>query len=451
MKNSKSIIGIILFAFLLSFITNNYNVNAAENSDLLVTIDSSKYYSNDRLQITGWILAKDNIKNVDVYIGDILKGSFGPSSKREDVYNAYPQYNNHNSGFNFVCNISDLAYGNKPIKFVATTKSGQTIENTQNISIKKPKGFIVAVDPGHCAGKDDGSYATVNGIKYSEAQLNLDISFKIRETLENCGFSVVMTRENNDSLGATEKESLQKRCDVANNAKANLFLSIHQNVFDGTVKGTEGYYYQTNAKAKELLSEITKNISAILGNNNRGAKPDTLAGQGSLYVVRNTNMTSILIECGFMDNASDVSKLSSNDYQYKIADAITNAIIKVYGTNDCYEKGEPDDITKAIIDDTDISTDTPSSTSTPDASKTPDDQNKPGDSIKPGTGDGQPNNNQDIQGASSTPQNGSSTPDGNSKPIDNKPQSTYDSNKLLIFMFAILFSTVFCYKMKNTK
>lgn len=463
MKINKSIICLILFTFLLSFVPKIYSASAAEENNLLVTIDSNKYYVNDRLQISGWILSKDNIKNVDVYIGGIFKGSFGPSINREDVYNAYPKYNNHNAGFNFVCNISDISDGDKTIKFVATTKNGQTIESTQNINIKRPKGFTVVVDPGHCSGKDDGTYKTVNGVNYSEAQLNLQISFKLREKLQNSGYSVVMTRENNDALGATEAESLQKRCEIANNTKANLFVSIHQNAFDYKTSGTEGYYYETNAKAKELLAEITKNVSAILGNNNRGPKPDTLAGEGSLYVIRHTNMTSILVECGFMDNASDVSKLSSDDYQYKIADAITNAIIKVYGTADCYEKGEPSETTKAILNNADVSTKTPSSTSTPgsttpSASTTPgnnDNQNKPGDPTKPSTGDGQTDvNDPGNQGASSTPQggenNGSKTPGGsNDKPSDNKPQNTLDTNNLLILTFIILCSTVFCCKMKK--
>ena len=317
------------------------NSSQISKSDVLYNIDSSKYYFGGRFQLTGWILSGDTIKNVDVYIGGILKGSFGPSISRGDVYTAYSQYGQHNSGLNFVCNISDIGNGTNSFKLVVTTTNGKILENDGSLNIQRPKGFLIALDPGHCYGVDDGAYATVNGVKYSETELNLEIALNTRERLQNAGFNIIMTRENNNQLASNTTESLQKRCDIANNTNADLFISIHQNSFDSSISGTEGFYYETNTKAKELLTKITNNISSILENNNRGAKPDTESKDGGLYVIRHTNMTGILVECGFMDNASDVSKLSDADYQYKIANAITSAVITVYGAPSGYEQGEP--------------------------------------------------------------------------------------------------------------
>lgn len=380
--------------------------------DLSVCIESTKYYTGNRLQLSGWILGKGAIKNVDVYIDGILKGSFGPNINREDVFNNHPEYNQHNSGFNFVCNISDIANGTKSLKLIATTTDGKSFTRDTNINIQKPQGLLIALDPGHCYGVDDGAYATVNGVKYSETELNLEIALKTRQKLENAGFNIIMTRENNNQLASTITESLQKRCDIANNANAALFISIHQNSFNSSVSGTEGFYYETNPKAKQLITEITKNISNILGNNNRGPKSD-----GELYVIKHTNMTAVLVECGFVDNASDVSKLSNADYQYKIADAITNAVITVYGAPQCYEQGEPAATT--------IVTPVPETPSNP----------------SPGTDTTTPSN----------PPSNTDTPNNPSKPSDpsNNPGNTFDNNNLLIFMVILSVSGVLCCKLRK--
>ena len=231
-----------------------------DNLEDVVLRYSSKYYTNNRLQLNGWILAKSAIKNVDVYINGINKGSFGPSISREDVYNAYPKYNQHSSGFNFVCDISDIDNGNKTLKLVVTTYDGQTFEKNETITIQKPSRFLIALDPGHCYGSDDGAYATVNGVRYSETELNLEIALKTRERLQNAGYSIIMTREDNNQLAATTTESLQRRCDIANNAKADLFISIHQNSFNKeSANGDEVFYYSSNAKGKELAqTEVVK-------------------------------------------------------------------------------------------------------------------------------------------------------------------------------------------------
>lgn len=399
--------------------------------DLSVCIDSTKYYTGDRLQLSGWILSKGTIKNVDVYIDGILKGSFGPNINREDVFNNYPEYNQHNSGFNFVCNISDIANGTKSLKLIATTTDGQSFARDTNINIQKPQGLLIALDPGHCYGVDDGAYATVNGVKYSETALNLEIALKARERLQNAGFSIIMTRENNNQLASTTTDSLQRRCDIANNSNAALFISIHQNSFNSSTSGTEGFYYETNTKAKQLVTEITKNISNILGNNNRGPKPDTASQGGSLYVVRHTNMTGVLVECGFMDNASDVSKLSNADYQYKIADAITNAVITVYGASNCYEQGEPAATT--------IVTPAPETPSNP----------SPGtDTTTPSN---TPTNTDTTTPNKPSPGTDTATSNNPSKPSDpsNNPGNTFDNNNLLIFMVILSVSGVLCCKLRK--
>lgn len=106
--------------------------------------------------------------------------------------------------------------------------------------------------------------------------------------------------------------NLKEAVDLANNEKADLFISIHLNAGGG--EGVEAYTWKGQQNAKAV--NICKNISA-LGFKNRGVK------NGShLYVIKNTKMTSILVECCFVDSVNDKKKYNAK----KIANAIYQAI-----------------------------------------------------------------------------------------------------------------------------
>ena len=182
------------------------------------------------------------------------------------------------------------------------------------------KTIKLVIDPGH-GGSDPGHVSSYKG-HLSEKELNLIISKKvgslIGENLQN--IEVVYTRDD-DSY-----PTLDERVDLANSEKANYFISIHCNANSTHgVCGTECHVHsKTSTKAVKLANEIQKQFTEKAGRKSRGVK-DTEDRTYSLQVLKYTEMTSVLVECGFMTNETEAKYLNTEDGQEDISMSIYNA------------------------------------------------------------------------------------------------------------------------------
>ena len=152
---------------------------------------------------------------------------------------------------------------------------------------------IIVIDPGHNFGGDDGAYATHNGITYSERDLNMQVADKLKAKLEAKGYTVIMTRNASDRETLSVTESLTKRVKIANNANANLFVSLHNNAASASASGVEVYYSSRAQDASfggaysdyklstsmSLAKSISSSLASSSGAINRGAK------DGNLFVL----------------------------------------------------------------------------------------------------------------------------------------------------------------------
>jgi N-acetylmuramoyl-L-alanine amidase len=170
----------------------------------------------------------------------------------------------------------------------------------------------IFIDAGH-GGKDSGA---VNGNIY-EKDIALSIALKLEKMLKTCGIETVMSRTTDVFV------TLQDRAKLANNSNVDLFISIHVNSSTNLAKGIETLVYSYRGKNKDIAQNVQDNLIATTGTLDRGIKerPD-------LYVLSATKMTAILIETGFIK--TEYQNLLSDDYQDKIASAITNAICKSF-------------------------------------------------------------------------------------------------------------------------
>ncbi|WP_213422650.1 N-acetylmuramoyl-L-alanine amidase [Bhargavaea massiliensis] len=171
----------------------------------------------------------------------------------------------------------------------------------------------VVVDPGH-GGHDSGALG--NGL--AEKDLNLKLSLMINQKL-NASYVVntKMTRDSDIFLSLTE------RTDLANAWGADLLVSVHHNSGGGS--GYEDYIHSRNATAKdrEVQNEINKEVQKVLnryGLKNRGKK------SANFHVLRESGMTSILLEILFVDNPTDAAYLRNNNFMNDMASAITLGI-----------------------------------------------------------------------------------------------------------------------------
>ena len=209
---------------------------------------------------------------------------------------------------------------------------------------------LIVIDPGHNYGGDNGATSTHNGVTYIERDLNMQVSLKLKDELEKKGFTVVLTRNPEDRETIAVSESLRKRVDLANKLQADFFISIHQNSYtDSSVRGFEVYYsdalpetrgvissdgleYSLNSLrtsetekvklSKKIGSSIVSSVTSEMGLKNRGLK------NKDFYVVKNTTMPSLLVECGFISNPDEAKNLANEQKQQKMAEIIAREIGK---------------------------------------------------------------------------------------------------------------------------
>lgn len=206
-----------------------------------------------------------------------------------------------------------------------SVRAMKNLFNPMSDEVYKEK-VIIVVDPGH-GGRDPGKVG-VNGAL--EKDINLSISMKLRTILEDNGFKVIMTREEDIGL-YEESDSNKKRTDlnnrihIINESNPVIAISIHQNSFtQENVKGAQVFYHQESPEGRRLAEILQIQIKEALGDDNhRKAKSNT-----SYYMLRKTECPLVIVECGYLSNYNEASLLVNEEYQEKLAQGINLGIIE---------------------------------------------------------------------------------------------------------------------------
>lgn len=186
-------------------------------------------------------------------------------------------------------------------------------------STEKTRQYCVVLDPGH-GGSDPGKVG-INGVK--EKDLNLLIAKKVRETLIKNGIRVAMTREDDTALDS-KLEDMKQRVAFINEINPDMAISIHQNSYtDSSVKGAQVFYYVNSEKGQELALLLQEELCKMDTSNRRKAKANE-----SYYMLRKTEVLTVIVECGFLSNQDEAEQLCTEEYQEKVADTICEGIIK---------------------------------------------------------------------------------------------------------------------------
>lgn len=183
----------------------------------------------------------------------------------------------------------------------------------------------VCIDPGH-GGSSVGASL---GNRY-EKDDTLKLSLLVRDVLEEKGYTVVMTRDDDSDV------SLSERCKIAVKAKASLFVSIHRNASTSKdATGVEMWVHSSSPTDDILLAQnILDCFDSLNLTVNRGIHTGYREGEDmNYYINRNTKMPSVLAEIGFISNEADNKKYDENIEQYAktIADGIQMTLKEMNG------------------------------------------------------------------------------------------------------------------------
>lgn len=189
------------------------------------------------------------------------------------------------------------------------------------------KHKTVIVDAGH-GGYDPGAIG-VDGTY--EKTVVLATALKLRNSLQNAGYTVKMVRTSDAScqdVNPYGTNDLNCRTGYANAVGGDVFISVHANSATPAAKGTETYYSLTGPKVSQS-SKLASNVHA--GYKGAMASTDRGVRTANYYVIKYTNMPSILLELGFMTNSTDLSKMKNSVTQQNIAEGITRGVNNYFG------------------------------------------------------------------------------------------------------------------------
>lgn len=186
---------------------------------------------------------------------------------------------------------------------------------------------VIAIDAGHginTAGKR--CLKILDSAETREWYLNDRIADLVENMLKGYDCKVVRL---DDTTGAKDV-SLANRVKTANNAKADVIISIHHNagVKGGAGGGTSVYCWPDNAsraKTQKLWQQLIKSTGL------RGNRANPIGDGSNLYIIKKSKMTSLLIENGFMDSSTDVPIILSQDHAQKTANGIIEFLASEYG------------------------------------------------------------------------------------------------------------------------
>lgn len=178
---------------------------------------------------------------------------------------------------------------------------------------------LIVLDPGH-GGSDPGAINKSLGV--TEAQVTLDICKRLYEILKAQGWNVVMTRTQDVDLtyaGSSASAELGARVKVANDARADLFISIHCNSsVSPNSNGTSIHYYKQSDYV--LASELQAPLLSCTGRPNRGVQPNRF------YVLVHSRMPAVLVETAFLSNPTEGQLLSDPAFRQKIAEGLAQGL-----------------------------------------------------------------------------------------------------------------------------
>ncbi len=204
-------------------------------------------------------------------------------------------------------------------------------EITQETTATPVSGKVVILDAGH--GGEDGGAVSSNGI--SEAEINLQITLKVQQLLEQNGTTVLLTRSdenaiydlNSKTLRQKKVSDIKNRTQIGNNSSADIFVSIHLNkIPQQQYYGWQCFYKDKNEQSEKLAKCIQNNLNQAIQKENKRLAMKI----NDIYIVKKVEIPISIVECGFLSNPQEEQELQQDEYQEKLAWGIYTGICEYF-------------------------------------------------------------------------------------------------------------------------
>lgn len=201
---------------------------------------------------------------------------------------------------------------------------------------------MIVLDPGH-GGIDPGTENRRVGI--NEKTMALDVARRLKKLLELQGWRVLLTRDEDTELAKNKKADLALRTVVANQSKAELFISIHFNSAPESISGVETYsmtpQFMLSTGASEQGDDMTKQAfpgnrfdyaNLLLGEKLHRAllaqlkTPDRGFKRGRWGVLRMLDCPGVLVECDYLSNDAAARRVATLAFRQQIAEALADGV-----------------------------------------------------------------------------------------------------------------------------
>lgn len=207
------------------------------------------------------------------------------------------------------------------------------IQPTRETSAITADSHMLIIDPGH--GGEDGGAVAADGTQ--EADVNLSVSLRLNALARLCGVQTMMTRSSEhisyptdaQTIAARKTADQKQRVDRINQIPNSVLISIHQNWYPtASPHGAQVLYAKTNG-SQEFGTLLHDQLVQMLDpDNRRVAAPIS----DDIFLMRNVNCPAVLIECGFLSNPEELSKLQDSGYQLKLSMVMFHAYSQYFQT-----------------------------------------------------------------------------------------------------------------------
>ena len=161
------------------------------------------------------------------------------------------------------------------------------------------------------------------------------IALKLQNLLESSSANVILTRSDDNAIYEIDANTIaqkkvsdiKNRVKIGNNSSADIFVSIHLNkIPQNQYWGWQTFYKDGDENSKFLATSIQNNLNETISSENKRV-PMKL---NNVYIMKHVEIPIALVECGFLSNKEEASKLVTDEYQDKIAWGIYDGIMDYF-------------------------------------------------------------------------------------------------------------------------